>query len=285
VPRGFHPELVGLAAPAFERPIDFRVSALYAAGTLDGNPRYLDDRRSDLASPPMLAAALTASGNAEIGAKVLQETGLSAGDFARQVHYSEVIEFAQPLRPGMVLMITPRVAALRPHRLGTEFVLRFDAMHEGKPAFREHLGTLVRDVFCEGLSEAVELSEVPNPEGSAGSVTPSEWTFDDRYDALFAHIYDGCSGISYSVHTSPRTAEAAGLRAPLVHGTAVFARSLAHAVNVELDGDPGKIRLLSTRFAGMVFPGDTVTTSGTGAGGFFATKGDAPILRDCLLVS
>ena len=199
-----------------------------------------------------------------------------------------MVKGAEPLSCAEVILF--RDAMLRQQKETVEVVLAAEILFEVSTAkfflhFSEHLGTLVRDVYCEGLDAPVELDGVPAIDMARAAEATPGWSFDDHYDVLFAHVYDGCSGISYPVHTSPKTAEAARLPAPLVHGTAVFARALAHAVDAELDGDPNKVRLVATRFSGMVFPGDTVTVTGLGQGRFRATKGDAPVLRDCLLLS
>lgn len=278
-PKALTADLVGLSAPAFERTITWADSAAYAAGTFDPNPRYLDDRDpARLLSPPMLAAALTAGGNAGIGAAVLATSGLTAHDFARQVHYSEVIEFDRPLQPGLTLSIRPAVAAIRPHRRGTELVLRFEAMADGKPAFREHLGTLVQGLFG---GEAASLPDVPLVADHAVSADGAPASAEEAYGSLDAHIYDRCSGISYAIHTSPETARLAGLDAPLVHGTAVLSRSLRSLIDLQLDGDPSSIARIAVRFAGMVMPGALVRTLMTPDHRFRAENGDGTvILRD-----
>lgn len=256
--KGLSKLLVGLTVPAFERTIRWADAAAYAAGTFDPNPLYLDDRNKALSiAPPMLAAALTAGGNAEIGARILAESGLAHTDFARQVHYSEIIEFDRPLRPGMTLSIEPAVAAIRPHRRGTELVLRFEAMSDGRPVFREFLGTLVQGLFIPEGEDGGSLPDVPLLR-ERDSADEDRLASEDFYGVLDAHIYDRCSGISYPVHTSPAEAERAGLGAPLVHGTAVLARALRTLVDEQLDGDPSSIARIAVRFAGMVLPGSTV---------------------------
>lgn len=278
--KGLSGSLVGLTAPAFERTIRWADAAAYAAGTFDPNPLYLDDRNPALSiAPPMLAAALTAGGNAEIGAQILSDSGLAHDDFARQVHYSEIIEFDRPLTPGMTLSIEPAVAAIRPHRLGTELVLRFEAMSGGKPVFREFLGTLVQGLFIPEGEDGGTLSDVPLV-GERDSVGKDRLASEDSYGVLDAHIYDRCSGISYPIHTSPAAAERAGLGAPLVHGTAVLARALRILVNQQLGGDPSSITRIAVRFAGMVLPRSTVRTFLTPDHGFRSdnANGDA-ILR------
>jgi len=285
-PKGLSAGLIGLSAPAFQRTIRWEDAAAYAAGTFDPNPRYLDDRDpARLVAPPIMAAALTAGGNAEIGARILAASGLTSDDFARQVHYSEVIEFHQPLRPGMTLAIHPMLAAIRPHRLGTEMVLRFDATADGVPVFREHLGTLVQGLFGPETGRGVSLPGVPLVARHAkDDFDPSVPSGEDSYGALDAHIYDRCSGISYPVHISAATAQRAGLDGPLVHGTAVLARSLRHLVEDQLGGDPSPIRRIAVRFAGMVLPGTQVRTFVTPDHHFRAEDAHGrPILRDGLV--
>ncbi len=70
------------------------------------------------------------------------------------------------------------------------------------------------------------------------------------------------SGDLNPLHISPSMADKAGFDRPILHGLCTFAIA-ARAVLAHLcDGDPTRLGALSARFAGVVFPGDTLTVAG-----------------------
>ncbi|HCW51455.1 MAG TPA: hypothetical protein DGR79_05245 [Clostridiales bacterium] len=69
------------------------------------------------------------------------------------------------------------------------------------------------------------------------------------------YVHDGCTGLSFPIHTSPAFAEAVGLPGIILHGTATLSHAVRELVNREADGEPTRLRTISARFRAMVRPG------------------------------
>ena len=104
-----------------------------------------------------------------------------------------------------------------------------------------------------------------------------------------ALLYRLC-GDRNPLHADPEFARAAGFDRPILHGLCTYGIVARVLVNEFLDGDPARVASFATKFAGVVFPGETlrirvwrdddrllVTTSA-------AERDDAPVLADTVLV-
>jgi acyl dehydratase len=240
----------------YETTVTERWAMNYAAAIGDDNPHYFDDERPEgIVAPPMLSAALTwvVSGNiwdylggADFPTEVL----------ATQVHYSEHLAWQQPLRPGMRLRIQGEVAAILPHRAGTQIVLRYEAAEiGGEPVFCEHIGGLLRGVRCsdEGRG-AQDLPHIP----SAPQVGKPGWEAAVLIGRLDSYLYDGCAQIHFPIHISPAFARAVGLPGIILQGTATLAHAARLIVDDQLGGDPRGLKVLACRFGAPVTPGSVI---------------------------
>ena len=63
------------------------------------------------------------------------------------------------------------------------------------------------------------------------------------------------------LHADPGFAALAGFDQPILHGLASYGLVAKALVDGLLDGEAGRLRSLSVRFAGSVFPGQTIATS------------------------
>jgi acyl dehydratase len=52
-----------------------------------------------------------------------------------------------------------------------------------------------------------------------------------------------------------------GFPRPILHGLCSYGIATRAVVAAALDGDPGRVRTVEARFAGIVFPGETIRTS------------------------
>jgi len=70
------------------------------------------------------------------------------------------------------------------------------------------------------------------------------------------------SGDKNPLHIDPEFAKLGGFDRPILHGLCTFGfagRAVLHSI---CGGDPARFKSLGTRFTGVVFPGDTLITSG-----------------------
>jgi acyl dehydratase len=109
-----------------------------------------------------------------------------------------------------------------------------------------------------------------------------------RYDVLpqQALLYRLC-GDRNPLHADPAFATAAGFPAPILHGLCTYGITLREVTEALLAGDATAVGGFRARFAGVVFPGETLRIRAWDTGGEIvvdATVGDGrPALADCVL--
>lgn len=92
------------------------------------------------------------------------------------------------------------------------------------------------------------------------------------------------------LHIDPEFARSAGFDRPILHGLASYGIVAKQVVDGLLDGDAARLRSLSVRFAGSVFPGETIHTSVWREGDLLALlstcpeREDAPVLTHATAV-
>jgi acyl dehydratase len=243
--------------------ISWRETTNYAAAVADANPRYFDDERAEgLIAPPMFSVAVTWRTLSRIW-EYLEDHDFPLHLLATQVHYTEHIVFHRPIQPGDTLAIGGEIAAILPHRAGTLVVIRSDAVdEEGAPVFTEHAGTLLRGVRC--TDEGAGSEGLPRVPPSPAPETAPLWEATIPIELLRPYLYDGCTGISFPIHTSPQFAHNVGLPSIILQGTATLAFAARELVDREADRNPARLAALFCRFTAMVQPGTEICVQLTG---------------------
>jgi acyl dehydratase len=130
-----------------------------------------------------------------------------------------------------------------------------------------------------GSSEAVALPDRAPDAETTYAVTPQQ-----------ALLYRLC-GDRNPLHSDPEFARAAGFPAPILHGLCSYGITLRELTTALLDGDATQVGGFAVKFAGVVFPGETIRVRGwrhdgrivgsaTVAGG---QRDGAPVLGDVVL--
>jgi len=132
-----------------------------------------------------------------------------------------------------------------------------------------------------GASTAVEIPDRKPDTDTSYDVTPQQ-----------ALLYRLC-GDRNPLHADPEFAQGAGFPAPILHGLCSYGIVLRTVTDDLLGGDAARVGSFSARFAGVVFPGETIRVQ--------AWEGDehivvsatidspreerdgAPVLADCVL--
>jgi acyl dehydratase len=228
----------------------------YAASIGDDNPWYLDDtREGGVVAPPMLAIALTW----RISEHFFDYWGEEAFPYevlARQVHYSESIQWKRAIRPGETLRVEGQVDAILPHRAGTHLILAYTAYDKGgEVVFVERIGGLLRGVVCEDEGKGRDCVT----EYGISSEDAPVWSRDMHISKLAAHLYDGCADVHFPIHISPAFAQAVGLPGIIFQGTGTLAMAVREITAAEADNDPRRIAAVQCRFTGMVRPDSIIT--------------------------
>jgi acyl dehydratase len=95
---------------------------------------------------------------------------------------------------------------------------------------------------------------VPTPE-RAPDVTLTVPTFESQ-----ALLYRLCGDLN-PLHVDPHFAAMAGFPRPILHGLCTYGVVCRAVVDHVLDGDVSRVLDYSTRFAGVVYPGETLTVN------------------------
>ena len=125
-----------------------------------------------------------------------------------------------------------------------------------------------------GSSTSVAIPERDPDVAVSFAVTPQQ-----------ALLYRLC-GDRNPLHADPEFAEAAGFPAPILHGLCTYGIVLREVVDALLGGEAGAVAAYRARFAGVVFPGETIRIRAWDTGAQIvvdAMVGDPerPALADC----
>ncbi len=206
-------------------------------------------------------------------------------DLSQVVHGSQQIELSGPLPTSGTATLSTRVTDVWDK--GTAAVI----WQEGRAtsADGDPLWTVRSSIFVRGeggwggdrgASAKVELPERAPDCEAAYDVTPQQ-----------ALLYRLC-GDRNPLHADPAFARAAGFPAPILHGLCTYGIVLRTVTDQLLGGDAGAVRSFTARFAGVVFPGETIRVrawredAGVVVSATIAGEGErdgAPVLADCLL--
>jgi acyl dehydratase len=249
-------DLVGTKLKPYRREVSWRETMNYAAAVGDDNPWYFDDERDGgIVAPPLYGVAVTWPILERIW-EFIDSDRLPPELLFTQVHYTEHLVFHRLLRPGDHLTVQGKIAAVLPHRAGTQVVICFEASdRKGQKVFTEHTGALLRGVSCtEGGQGQEDLPAVP----FAPEADRPLWETTLPIDPLRPFLYDGCANIFFPLHTSRSFARQVGLPGIILQGTATLALAAREILDREAGKDPRRLRTFSGRFTGMVLPGTSI---------------------------
>jgi acyl dehydratase len=130
-----------------------------------------------------------------------------------------------------------------------------------------------------GTSEPVDLPDRAPDAETTYVITPQQ-----------ALLYRLC-GDRNPLHSDPAFAEAAGFPAPILHGLCSYGIVLRELTDALLDGDATRVGGFAVKFAGVVFPGETLRIRGWREDGRIVAsatvadgeRADAAVLGDVVL--
>ena len=162
--------------------------------------------------------------------------------------------------------------------------------HEARDADGELVYSTRSSIFVKGeggfggsrgSAETLELPDRTPDATTSYTTTPQQ-----------ALLYRLC-GDRNPLHADPAFAEGAGFHAPILHGLCTYGIVARLVVDALLDGDASRMGGFAARFAGVVFPGETISVDAWDLGDRIAvnaTVGSAdggvgrPALADCVLI-
>ncbi|WP_409427406.1 MaoC/PaaZ C-terminal domain-containing protein [Mycobacterium sp. SMC-11] len=205
-------------------------------------------------------------------------------DLAKILHASEKVTVPAPLPPSGSARAISRIVEVWDKGKAAVVVLETSVTStDGTPLWTQH-----RSIFARGEGGFG---------GERGPSTSSElpdrapdFEVDIPVSPQQALLYRLC-GDRNPLHSDPAFAAAAGFDRPILHGLCTYGMTCKAAVDTVLDGDAGAVRSFGARFAGVVFPGETLRArlwkdGDRLVGNVVApSREDAAILNDVELVS
>lgn len=172
-------------------------------------------------------------------------------DLAKILHASERVSVPAPLPPSGRARSVSRIVGVWDK--GKAAVV--DLETTVTDADGELLWTQQRSIFARGEGG---FGGERGPSGPGG---PPERAPDLQVDIPVlpqqALIYRLC-GDRNPLHSDPEFAAGAGFDQPILHGLCTYGMTCKAIVDAALDGDAGAVRSFGARFAGVVFPGETL---------------------------
>ncbi|TQK44175.1 acyl dehydratase [Streptomyces sp. SLBN-118] len=171
-------------------------------------------------------------------------------DLASVLHGGQTIRLHRPLPVEGKVVSTSRVAAVYDKGKAAVIVLRTEAADGDGPLWTSDSQIFVRGEGGFGGERGPSVrAEQPERE--------PDKTVERRIREDQALLYR-LSGDFNPLHADPEFAARAGFDRPILHGLCTYGMTLKAVVDTLLGGDVGRVRSYTTRFAGVVFPGETL---------------------------
>ncbi|WP_432110905.1 MaoC/PaaZ C-terminal domain-containing protein [Streptomyces sp. YPW6] len=202
-------------------------------------------------------------------------------DLTAVLHGGQTVRVHRPIPVTGRAVQTSKVAAVYDKGKAAVIVLRTEAGDDDGPLWTNDAEIFVRGEGGFG-GERGPSDRLTVPE-RAPDRTVERHIREDQ--ALLYRL----SGDWNPLHADPAFAELAGFERPILHGLCTYGMTLKAVTDTLLEGDVSRIAAYRTRFAGVVFPGETLRIRmWTGDGRVLvavtaAERDDAPVLTDTLV--
>jgi len=199
-------------------------------------------------------------------------------ELSRVLHASEAVTVSAPLPPSGSARAVTRVTDIWDK--GKAAVLVNETTVTGPDG--KTLWTTKRSIFARGEGG------FGGERGPSTSVETPDRTPDFEIDIPVlpqqALLYRLC-GDRNPLHSDPGFAAAAGFPRPILHGLCTYGMTCKALVDAVLDSDAARVGSYGARFAGVVFPGETIRASVWKDGGRFVGIVTAPNRDDAVVLS
>ncbi|MFJ3443937.1 MaoC/PaaZ C-terminal domain-containing protein [Streptomyces sp. NPDC086081] len=202
-------------------------------------------------------------------------------DLARVLHGGQSLVIHRPLPPTGTATATRRIVAVYDKGEAAVLVLRTDVTDAAGPLWTDDARIFVRGEGGWGGDRGPSARLEP-PAGDPDRTVERPVREDQ------ALLYRLCGDFN-PLHADPEFAQRAGFERPVLHGLCTYGMTLKAVVDTLLGGDVTRVRSYTTRFAGVVYPGETLrirmwhapesTRVAVGA----VERGDAPVLADTIV--
>ncbi|MFJ3226715.1 MaoC/PaaZ C-terminal domain-containing protein [Streptomyces sp. NPDC086783] len=202
-------------------------------------------------------------------------------DLAHVLHGGQSVEVHRPIPAEGSAVATSRIAAVYDKGKAAILVLRTEAADAEGPLWTNDAQIFVRGEGGFG-GDRGPSTRPQAPEGPPDLVAERHVREDQ---ALLYRL----SGDWNPLHADPEFAKLAGFDRPILHGLCTYGMTLKAVVDTVLGGDVTRVRSYRTRFAGVVFPGETLRIRMWRQRGAVqvavtsAERDDAPVLTDTVV--
>ena len=172
------------------------------------------------------------------------------------LHGEQTIRLGRPIPPRGELVTSAEVTGIYDKGKGALVVVVARTTDGGgEPLFENEFSLFVRGEGGFGGPRGPEAREAEPPD-RAPDFAETQATAAEQ-----AALYR-LSGDLNPLHIAPEAARIAGFDRPILHGLCTYGFAGRALVAHACGGDPARLRSFAARFSGVVFPGDTLTTSG-----------------------
>jgi acyl dehydratase len=203
-------------------------------------------------------------------------------DLVKVLHGGQRVESYRPIPVEGRATATSRVAAVYDKGKAAVLVMRTEVVDGEGPLWANEAQIFVRGEGGWGGERGPSARHEPPT-----TVPDKEVERVVREDQALLYRL---SGDWNPLHADPEFAGRAGFDRPILHGLCTYGMTLKAVVDTVLGGDVARVRSYGTRFAGVVFPGETLRIRmwRTDDGSVRVTvtaveRDDAPVLADTLV--
>jgi acyl dehydratase len=173
------------------------------------------------------------------------------------LHGEQKIILHRPIPPNGEFSTVAEVKGIYDKGKGALVLVEAKTTDEkNEPVFDNWFSVFVRGEGGFGGERGPEALKADPPEGKAPDFSAVETTVAEQ--ALLYRL----SGDLNPLHASPQFAKMGGFDRPILHGLCTYGFAGRAVLKHACGGDPKKLKSFAARFAGVVFPGDTLTTQG-----------------------
>ncbi|WP_405559149.1 MaoC/PaaZ C-terminal domain-containing protein [Streptomyces canus] len=202
-------------------------------------------------------------------------------DLAKVLHGGQSLTLHRPLPAEGTATATHRIAAVYDKGKAAVLVMRTDVADAEGPLWTNDAQIFVRGEGGWGGDRGPSARLDP-PAGEPDRTVQRPIREDQ---ALLYRL----SGDWNPLHADPEFAKVAGFERPILHGLCTYGMTLKAVVDTLLGGDVTRVRSYVTRFAGVVYPGETLrirmwhTPHSTRVAVSAVERDDAPVLADTIV--
>ena len=172
------------------------------------------------------------------------------------LHGEQKVTLHRPIPPSGKLQTVAEVTGIYDKGKGALCVVEATTTDEkGEPLFANAFSIFIRGEGGFGGERGPEALKADPPD-RAPDFSHSERTSPEQ--ALLYRL----SGDLNPLHASAQFAKMAGFDRPILHGLCTYGHAGRGILRHACGGDPKRFKSFAARFAGVVFPGDTLTTDG-----------------------